>query len=71
LTRDPKPEPDVHAEVNGRIYEYAAERSEPEDAWDFVCECGRRDCHERVTLTLAKYESLRASPGRVLAPGHD
>lgn len=67
---DAKPEPDVLAEVNARIYEYASGRNETDDFWDFVCECGQADCKARVSLRLADYEALRASERAVLAAGH-
>lgn len=34
----------------------------------FVCECGERDCHRTVPLTVTEYEARR--PGLILARGH-
>ena len=70
MGRDPRPGPDVRAEVNARIYEYASGRNETNDLWDFVCECGQPDCKARVSLRLADYESLRAAGRAILAAGH-
>jgi hypothetical protein len=41
---------------------------EPE--WEFPCECGKEDCHERVFLTLDECIALRERFGLVLADGH-
>ena len=41
-------------------------------AYSFICECSDPTCVERVTLTTAEYERVRADGTRfVLAPGHD
>ena len=38
----------------------------------FICECTDAGCVERVTLTLAEYEDVRANPRRFLVvPGHE
>jgi hypothetical protein len=39
---------------------------------DFVCECGRMDCLERIPVTRRQYESVRSNPRRFLtARGHE
>jgi hypothetical protein len=56
--------------VNERIAE-AAERFEARDAI-FVCECGSRDCADRIEAPLEEYERVREEPTRfLLAPGHE
>jgi hypothetical protein len=41
-------------------------------AFDFLCECGDATCAQRVPITLAAYEALRASSVRfAIVPGHD
>jgi hypothetical protein len=36
-----------------------------------LCECGDRDCRERVSITGAQYEAVRADAARfVVLPGH-
>jgi hypothetical protein len=36
------------------------------------CECGRRGCRDRLRLTGAQYEAVRADARRfVIAPGHE
>lgn len=38
----------------------------------WVCECGRATCTERVDLPLEAYERVRESPARfLLKPGHE
>src|SRR5581483_4553752 len=38
----------------------------------FVCECADLDCRERIDLTAAEYEHVRAAPTRfVVRPGHE
>jgi hypothetical protein len=60
--------------VNERIEELAegAFRGAPgegERAWDFVCECADPTCSERIALTIAEYEQIRAAGNRfVVAP---
>jgi multidrug efflux pump subunit AcrA (membrane-fusion protein) len=57
-------------EVNTGILEAARASVSQEPDWEFLCECGRPDCHEHVTLTPDKYTALRESGRPVLARGH-
>src|SRR5689334_19982283 len=50
------------------LRELAAAR---EAAQEFLCECDRPDCHERVVLSVAEYEALRGRRELVLAVGHE
>ena len=43
-----------------------AVRAKPDPRQSWVCECWRNDCVERVVLTVAEYEQVRAHPGRFL-----
>ena len=37
-----------------------------------VCECGHRDCAERITLTIDEYRKLRSDPLQfAVLPGHE
>jgi hypothetical protein len=39
---------------------------------EVFCECGRTGCVERIELTRAEYERVRADPTQfVIAPGHE
>ena len=56
-------------DVNERIAE-TAERFEASKT-GFVCECADTNCTERLEVTLADYEEVRADPTHfVLASGH-
>ena len=59
-------------EINERLEELA-ERSTPQHRHlDLVCECGDRNCAERITLTVVEYTRLRSDPLLfVVLPGHD
>jgi hypothetical protein len=58
-------------EVNERIAEAAKRTLVLPDA-EFLCECGRPDCLERITVQLDEYEAIRAHPDRfVLVFGHE
>jgi hypothetical protein len=38
----------------------------------YLCECGEENCLERVELTSAEYEAVRAHPARFfVVPGHE
>jgi hypothetical protein len=40
--------------------------------FDFLCECGDKDCIEQVSLTLAEYEEIRSDSTQfVVRPGHE
>jgi hypothetical protein len=57
-------------DVNERIAETADAFGAKQT--DFVCECADPSCTDRVSVTLAEYERVRARPTTfLLAPGHD
>jgi hypothetical protein len=64
-------------EVNDRIEELSenveAQGIAPEGGLiQFHCECGRDGCGERVRMTVAEYEHVRADNDRfAVAPGHE
>ena len=60
----------VLTEVNTEILEAAREFASEEQEWEFLCECGRQDCHEHVKLTLDAYIALHDGGRSVLAKGH-
>lgn len=48
------------------------ERHQGGDAESYYCECVDPDCHDRVSLTLERYEAIRADSTRFLVvPGHE
>jgi hypothetical protein len=41
------------------------------DEYEFICECARSGCFDRVSLTLKQYEHIRAEGTRFfVVPGH-
>ncbi|HEX8205263.1 MAG TPA: hypothetical protein VF587_04295 [Solirubrobacteraceae bacterium] len=59
-------------EINERLREDLRALPEDDERIGFVCECGRVDCAERVSLTLAEYETVRASSlDFFVVPGHN
>jgi hypothetical protein len=48
-------------EVNERVAEISSQYEVETDsgAVDFTCECGRADCSEPMTMTIAEYEAMR------------
>src|SRR5919199_3991240 len=64
-------------EVNDRIEELSenveAQGIAPDGGVvEFHCECGREGCTERVRMTIAEYQRVRADNDRfALAPGHE
>lgn len=58
-------------DVNERIREISDRFEQPDATYDFLCECSDPACSERVVLTAAEYEHVRAEPTRfVVAKGH-
>ena len=58
-------------DVNERIREISDAFQQPDAAYDFLCECSDPACAERVVLTRAEYEHVRAEPTRfVVVKGH-
>lgn len=62
----------LYREVNERIQdlnEQFAAASSAGATW--ICECADPECSEKMELTLAEYEHLRAHPNRfAVVPGH-
>lgn len=62
-------------EVNERVAEVATHFIEVQtkgEAVEFICECGRRDCAEPITMTVAEYQAIRAEATRfAVLPGHE
>jgi hypothetical protein len=54
-----------------RLTEELGDAQQPE-TWEFVCECSRLKCGERLVLSPGDYEAIRVDAARFLvAPGHD
>jgi 5-bromo-4-chloroindolyl phosphate hydrolysis protein len=58
-------------EVNERIRAISDTFGQPDETYDFLCECSDPMCADRVVMTRAEYEYVRADPARfVVAKGH-
>ena len=59
--------------INERIRELALRFHDLEnETIAFVCECADETCTERVPMTAAQYDEVRAIPARfVVVPGHE
>lgn len=55
---------DFFREVNERINAKAESHGADAHEYEFFCECSDGACVERVTLSLAEYEHIRAEPTR-------
>ena len=54
------------------VNEIAEENAWASDLVDFVCECSRGGCMQRISLTAREYEHIRAEGDHfVLVPGHE
>lgn len=61
----------IFREVNEAINDLATEFDAEEPTYEYLCECADAGCTERIALTFAEYEHIRANGKRfVLAPGH-
>ena len=62
----------VLREANERIEDLNEAFATLTDKLVLVCECGNADCVEKISLTRAAYEELRADPTQfAVVPGHE
>jgi hypothetical protein len=62
----------VFREVNERIEQVAEAFNLQDQQLDLLCECGRAECVDRISMTRAQYEELRSdSNSFAIRPGHD
>ena len=58
-------------EINERLRDDLRALPDDDEPVGFVCECGKVECAEQVSLTLAEYETVRAgSLDFFVVPGH-
>ncbi len=63
---------ELFRKVNERIEDVSATVPLDDEQMEFLCECDRPGCYERVKATRAEYESVRAvSTHFIVLPGHD
>jgi len=61
----------VFRRVNERLEEVNEAFQVATDRAEFVCECARIECAERLEMTLSKYEAVRSVPTQFLVkPDH-
>lgn len=59
-------------EVNERLEAVNEAFGQVSDRVEIVCECGDSSCVQRLSLSLADYETVRSNPDAfVVANGHD
>jgi hypothetical protein len=62
----------LYREVNERVRELQDAFELADDRIEFVCECARLECTERIAMTVAEYQQLRSSPiAFAVVPGHE
>lgn len=59
-------EPSYFHRANNAVAD-RARRMDPDEPWDFVCECGH--CMDDVRLTIREFDSLRAEGLPIVRPG--
>jgi hypothetical protein len=58
----------INERIRGAVDRFGADGH----VYSFICECADPTCMERVSLSIAEYEGVRADGKTfVLAPGHD
>jgi hypothetical protein len=58
-------------EINERLETVQASLGTENGGIEILCECGDRDCAERITVSLTDYEHVREDPTAFLVkPGH-
>jgi hypothetical protein len=62
----------LYRSVNDRIESLNQAFGVVAESMAVVCECGRLDCAEQITLDVPTYEHVRSDPTRfVVLPGHE
>jgi hypothetical protein len=62
----------VFREVNDRIGDLSEQFGLAPQDLDLICECGDRDCAERISMPAADYERVRADSLQfAIVPGHE
>jgi hypothetical protein len=59
-------------DLNERIREMAEQLAVGPPHLEFICECAREGCLDRIELTLPEYSAVRAEPSHfALVSGHE
>lgn len=70
ISQPPMPDAATLAAANEHILLHVRDSGDGRQEWEFVCECGGEDCHERVYLTTDAYIALHDHGKAVLADRH-
>jgi len=63
---------ELFRKVNERIDNLSQAVAEDDSMMEYLCECDRSDCHDRVKATRSEYEAVRAeSTHFIVLPGHE
>jgi hypothetical protein len=59
-------------EVNERLIDLNSTLGVNTDRLEFLCECGNRECAEKIPMTQQEYEHLRSDAATfAVVPGHE
>jgi hypothetical protein len=63
---------ELFRKVNERIETVSHAVAEDDALMEYLCECDRPDCYDRVNATRSEYEAVRAeSTHFIVLPGHE
>jgi hypothetical protein len=63
---------ELFRKVNERIDTLSQAVAEDDSMMEYLCECDRPDCYDRVNATRSEYEAVRAeSTHFIVLPGHE
>jgi hypothetical protein len=63
---------ELFRQVNERIDTISQAVADDDALTEYLCECDRQECYERVKATRGEYESVRAeSTHFIVLPGHE
>ena len=63
---------ELFRKVNERIDDVSEAVAPDDREMEFLCECDRTSCYEKIKATRAEYESVRSvSTHFIVLPGHD
>ena len=63
---------ELFRKVNERIETLSQAVAEDDSMMEYLCECDRPDCYDRVRATRSEYEAVRAESTQfIVLPGHE
>jgi len=63
---------ELFRKVNERIETISQAVADDDAMTEYLCECDRPECYERIKATRGEYESVRAEPTHfIVLPGHE